>query len=144
MLHHLRMQAPAATAFTITTCIFLSFFAVEKGTMLYEEYVMQALIIEKDFEFLQRCQTPEGYAKMNHHPNFCEKIITTARVGAFWHALNKVASSLPTKELVQLLENASWKFLAFCAALFILMPTFCISAVRTKNDQLPCFIKTVP
>ena len=73
------MQAPVSSAFTVITAIVLAFFAAEKCTLLYEEYVMQAIIIEKDRDFLGKCQTPEGYASMNHHPNFCEKIIATAR-----------------------------------------------------------------
>ena len=46
------MQAPVSSAFTVITAIVLAFFAAEKCTLLYEEYVMQAIIIEKDRDFL--------------------------------------------------------------------------------------------
>lgn len=138
------MQAPITTAFSIALGIVVFFFAVEKGTMLYEEYVIQALIIEKDMELLQRCETAEGYAKMNHHANFCERIITTARVGAFWHALNKVAGSLPTHHIAQCIENTSWKVLLVLGLGFMFMPTLFISACRAKHDPMPYYVKAVP
>jgi len=138
------MRAPVTSAFTVVMTIFLLFFAVEKGTLLYEEYVMQALIIEKDADFFRKCETPEGYASMNHHPNFCEKIIATARVGAFWHAVNRVASSLPVEQAVAKLESLSWKVLATRAACFLLAPSLLIRQSRARQEAIPYFVKAVP
>lgn len=135
------MQAPLGSAFTVVATIILAFFAVEKCTLLYEEYVMQAIIIEKDKDFLEKCQTPEGYASMNHHPNFCEKILATARVGAFWHAVNRVAGSLPIEDVMQRLEQLSWKALALAAVCFLLMPSFCIRLSRSQQEALPYYAK---
>ena len=63
-------QSLLASIATVAVGILLSFFAVDNFCLLREEYVMKAIIIEKDREFLSKCQTPEGYANMNHHPNF--------------------------------------------------------------------------
>lgn len=135
------MQAPLTSLLTAMVGIVLVFFAVEKGTLLYEEYVMQALIIEKDGDFLRKCQTAEGYASMNHHPNFCEKIIATARVGAFWHAVNRVAGSLPLQEALQRAENVSWKVIAATAACFLIMPSFFIRYARMQQESLPYYAR---
>jgi len=129
------MNAPLSTAFTVVFCICLGFFAVEKGTMLYEEYIMQALIIEKDMEFLRKCKTPEGYASMNHHANFCEKIMATAELGAFWYAVKKVSSSLPFEEAFAAVHKVSWQLAATAAVLCLVFPTLVISQMRVRQDQ---------
>jgi hypothetical protein len=128
------MQSPLSTAFTVVFCICVGFFAVEKGTMLYEEYVMQALIIRKDLDFLKKCKTAEGYASMNHHPNFCEKIIATAEVGAFWHAVRRVSGSLPFEEMMGVFQRLSWQFMAVLAVLTLVFPSLIISQWRSRQD----------
>jgi hypothetical protein len=128
---------------TVAACILLAFFAVDKFCLLREEYVMQAIIIEKDKEFYSKCQTPEGYASMNHHPNFCEKIIATARTGAFWHAVRKVAGSLPIDEAVHRLESVSWKVLIVLALGFLFVPSLFIRHSRSKHDVIPYYYKPV-
>lgn len=138
------MQSPIGSALTVGASIFLFFFAVEKFCMLREEYVMQAIIIEKDMDFLKKCETPQGYASMNHHPNFCEKIIATARTGAFWHAVKKVAGSLPVDQTVQRLENVSWKILLLAAVCFLFVPSLFIRQSRTRQDAIPYFSKGDP
>ena len=134
-------QSLLASFATVAVGILLAFFAVDKFCLLREEYVMQAIIIEKDKEFLSKCQTPEGYANMNHHPNFCEKIIATARTGAFWHAVRKVAGSLPVDEAVHKLESVSWKVLLVLALGFLFVPSLFIRHSRTRHDVIPHYYK---
>jgi hypothetical protein len=131
------MQSPLSTAFTVTFAICLAFFAVSKGTMLYEEYIMQALIIEKDMDFLRKCRTSEGYASMNHHPNFCEKIIATAELGAFWHAVRKVSNSLPVEEAFVALQRTSWQLAAIAAVACLVFPSLFISQARSRQECVP-------
>jgi len=134
-------QSLLASLATVATGILLAFFAVDKFCLLREEYVMQAIIIEKDRDFLSKCQTPEGYASMNHHPNFCEKIIATARTGAFWHAVRKVAGSLPVDEAVHKLESVSWKVLIVLALGFLFVPSLFIRHSRSRCDTIPYYCK---
>lgn len=138
------MQSLLASAATVTLGIVLCFFAVEKVCMLREEYVMQAIIIEKDRDFLAKCQTPEGYASMNHHPNFCEKILATARTGAFWHAVKKVASSLPAEQAAQSLDKLSWRALLAAGVAFLVMPSLFIRQSRSRHDFIPYYAKDAP
>lgn len=105
---------------------------------------MQAIIIEKDRDFLAKCQTPEGYASMNHHPNFCEKILATARTGAFWHAVRKVAGSLPAEQAVHGLESLSWKACLAAAVAFLIMPSWIIRQSRSRHECIPYYIKNTP
>lgn len=133
------MQSLLASAATVVMGIALAFFAVEKACALREEYVMQSIIIEKDRDFLEKCQTPEGYASMNHHPNFCEKILASARTGAFWHAVRVVAGSLQFDQALQVFERLSWKVAAFAALLFLLVPTLLIRQSRVRRDAIPYY-----
>lgn len=135
------MHSIFVSAITATMCVFFAFFAVEKFCMLREEYVMQAIIIEKDRDLLSKCQTAEGYASMNHHPNFCEKILATARTGAFWHAVKRVASSLPAEEATMALERLGWKVGLAAAALFLIMPSVVIRQARSRQECIPYYYK---
>lgn len=134
----MQQSLPASLA-TVAVSIMLAFFAVDKLCLLREEYVMQAIMIEKDKDFLVKCQTAEGYANMNHHPNFCEKIIATARTGAFWHAVRKVAGSLPVDEAVHRLESVSWKVLLLLALAFLFVPSLFIRHSRSRQDAIPYY-----
>lgn len=138
------MQAPVGPLLTVTLGIFLTFFAVEKLTLLYEEYVMQSIILGKDMKLLADCQTAEGYANLNHHPNLCENILARARVGAFWHALNRVAGSLPVREAIEKVENASWKILALLAVALLVVPSVFIKQSRARQEVIPYFAKCAP
>lgn len=137
------MQSILMTASTAVLCVIFAFFAVEKACMLREEYVMQAIIIEKDRDLLSKCETAEGYASMNHHPNFCEKILATARTGAFWHAVKRVASSLPTGEATAVFERVGWKLGLATAALFLIMPSLFIRQARSKQEYIPYHYKEI-
>lgn len=121
--------------------IVLCFFIVEKLCLLREEYLMQSIIIEKDRDFLAKCKTPEGYASMNHHPNFCEKILATAHTGAFWHAVRKVASSLPSDQLAQGAERIGWKLALAAGVAFIVMPSVFINHNRARQYHIPQYSK---
>jgi hypothetical protein len=138
------MQSLLASAASAALCVVFAFFAVERACMLREEYLMQAIIIEKDRDFLSKCQTPEGYASMNHHPNFCEKILATARTGAFWHAVKRVAGSLPTEQATQSLERMGWKAGLVIAVLFLIMPSVFIKQARSRHDFIPYHCKELP
>jgi len=131
------MQSPVASACTVVFVIATGFFATGKLCMLREEYLKQAIIIEKDWDFLQKCETAEGYANMNHHPNFCENIMATARIGAFWHAVNKVAGSLPFEDLLAGIQKVSWQLLAVLAVACLVFPSLVISQLRFKQERLP-------
>lgn len=137
------MRNPLATVTAVLLGVFLLFLTVEKGTMLYEEFVMQSLIIEKDRDLLQRCQTPEGYANMNHHPNFCEKIISAARVGAFWHALHRVSSSLPVRDVLSYAETVSWRACLCFTLLSILIALTYSVMPRGQAPIMPYYLKEV-
>lgn len=137
------MQSILMTASTAVLCVVFVFFAVEKACLLREEYVMQAIIIEKDKDLLAKCETAAGYASMNHHPNFCEKILATARTGAFWHAVKRVASSLPTEEASAALERFGWKIGLAAAALFLIMPSLFIRQARIKQEYIPYHYKEI-
>jgi hypothetical protein len=138
------MQSLVASAATVAFGIALTFFAVEKFCLLREEYLMQAIIIEKDRDFLAKCETPEGYASMNHHPNFCEKILATARTGAFWHAVRKVASSLPAEQAAHFFERLGWRAAVACGLAFLIMPSLFIRQCRSRHDVIPYYAKHAP
>lgn len=136
MLHSLLASSASACVIVVFT-----FFAVEKMCLLREEYLMQSIIIEKDKDFLAKCQTPEGYANMNHHPNFCEKIIATARTGAFWHAVKKVASSLPLDQMGLNIEKIGWRVCLAGGLLFLIMPSIFLRNSRTNREFIPYYSK---
>ncbi len=138
------MQSLLVSTATVSMGIVLAFFAVDKACLLREEYLMQAIIIDKDRDFLAKCQTPEGYASMNHHPNFCEKILATARTGAFWHALRRVASSLPAEQVVQVFDRLGWKVFLAAALVFLVMPSWFIRQSRSRQDHIPYYAKCGP
>ena len=133
------MQSPFSSACTILFTLIMSFFAVEKLCLLHEEYLVQSQIIEKDAWLRERCADPETYSKINHHPGLCEKIEATARIGATWHAINKVAGSLPFDEAVATLQRASWQIMALIAVAILVFPSVIISFFRQRQDHIPVY-----
>jgi hypothetical protein len=133
------MQSPFSSACTVIFTLVISFFAVEKLCLLHEEYLVQSQIIEKDSWLRERCADPQTYSKINHHPGLCEKIETTARIGAVWHAINKVAGSLPIDEAFSSFHRASWQFMALLAVIILVFPSVIISHFRQRQDQLPVY-----
>ena len=131
------MYLPFPAIFMSVFIVIMCFFFAQKACLLHEEYLLQSAIIEKDAWLRVQCSNPETYAKINHHPGLCEKIEATARVGAFWHALNKVACSLPFEEALGIFQRLSWQVALLVAILFVVFPSFVASHVRSRYDVLP-------
>ena len=133
------MYLPITSACTYLLTVCFLFFFIQKLCLLHEEYLLQSQLIEKDVWLRQQCSNPETYAKINHHPGLCEKIEATARVGAFWFALNKVVTSLPFEEVIHSLQRSSWQFFAIIALICLFFPSLCITHLRYRQDRLPLY-----
>ena len=136
------MREIGTTAVMTCLCILVSFFVVDKICLGYTQFQMRAARIEKEAWLLGQCMKPEFYNHMRLHTTLCEEVEATARVGAVWHALNEVATSLPVPNPVDLLNRASWATMACVALVLLVCPSLIISHIHTGQQRsgIPYFI----
>lgn len=122
----------------------LAFFGTNKVCQVRELYSIRLDRIEKESWLRSQCADPKFYTNMRYHSNLCEEVEATARIGAFWYAVNEVAASLPVLDTLVALQRASWPFWVGLALLLILFPSLIIALVRAMSapEVLPTTCRT--
>ncbi len=120
---------------TTCLCILVAFFVTDKLCLGYKHFQLRGAQIEKEAWLLAQCLKPDFYNNMRMHTTLCEEVEATARVGAMWHAVNEVATSLPMPNPVDLLNRASWATVACVALVLLLCPSLVISQLHSRASR---------
>ena len=128
------MRSVFSTACTIGLFLCLCFFSMEKVCLLHSTYIVRAQELMKEEWLLNQCQDATFYANMGQHTTLCTEVEAKARVGAAWHALAEVSSSLPVLDVWESVSRASWPILAAAAATFILFPSAVVAYTRAHGQ----------
>ena len=129
------MIAGVTSCITMGLTLCICFLTMSKICLLHEEYVARKQQIESESWLRDKCTDSEFFSRLGQHTNICEQIELTARVGAMWHAINKVSNSLPLIHTWTILQKLSWPFMATTAVVLLLFPSLVICRWNQHTQQ---------